>query len=89
MICKRWILSGKVQGVGLRYFIKSNAQKLRLEGYVKNLIDGRVEVVVQGEEENIEQFKKMILRGNGFSKVSKIEEEDLPLGDYGEFHIEY
>lgn len=89
MICRRWLLNGRVQGVGLRYFIKANAQKLKLEGYVKNLSDGRVEVVVQGEEEKLDLLKSIILRGNGFSIVRYIEEEELPNGDYGEFHVEY
>ena len=89
MISKKWLLSGRVQGVGLRYFIKVNAQRLKLEGYVKNLSDGRVEVVVQGEEDKVDLLKSLILRGDGFSIVRYIEEEDLPIGEYGEFHVEY
>jgi acylphosphatase len=53
------------------------------------LSDGRVEVVVQGEEDKVDLLKSLILRGNGFSIVRYIEEEDLPIGEYGEFHVEY
>ncbi|PNR95297.1 acylphosphatase [Petrotoga sp. 9PWA.NaAc.5.4] len=89
MVCKRWILYGRVQGVGLRHFIRVNALRLKLEGYVKNLFDGSVEVVAQGEEEKVKELKKIILRGNGFSKVEDIEEDDFPISNYGDFHIEY
>ena len=89
MVCKRWILYGRVQGVGLRHFIRVNALRLKLEGYVKNLFDGSVEVVAQGEEEKVKELKKIILRGNGFSKVEDIKEDDFPIGNYGDFHIEY
>ncbi|PNR98509.1 acylphosphatase [Petrotoga olearia] len=89
MICKRWILYGRVQGVGLRHFLRVNGLRLQLEGYVRNLPDGSVEVVVQGEEEKILKLKKIILQGNGFSRLEDIQEDDFPIGNYGSFHIEY
>jgi len=89
MICKRWILFGRVQGVGLRYFVRTHGLRLQLEGYVRNLPDDTVEVVAQGEEEKVLKLKKIILQGNGFSRLEDIQEEDFPIGNYGSFHVEY
>ncbi|MFH5881065.1 acylphosphatase [Liberiplasma polymorphum] len=49
-------LTGRVQGVGMRYFISHLAHKYELKGYVKNLSDGSVECVVEGKEELIKEF---------------------------------
>jgi len=48
------IVSGIVQGVGFRYFIYRKAVELGLRGYVKNLFDGNVEIVVEGEKDKIQ-----------------------------------
>lgn len=64
---------GFVQGVGLRRFIKKNAEKLDLKGYVTNLVDGRVEVVVNGKKENIEKLTKIIEKGTFFSDVKSVD----------------
>ncbi|MFH1459221.1 MAG: acylphosphatase [Candidatus Omnitrophota bacterium] len=59
--------SGMVQGVGFRYRTQSIAQKLGLSGWVKNLSDGRVEVLAEGDLKTLQEFIGMI---------------DLSLGDY-------
>lgn len=89
MVCKRWILSGRVQGVGFRHFVRTHGLMFKLEGYVRNLPDGTVEVVVQGEEDKVKKMKKILIRGNGFSRLEDIEEDDFPISNYGSFHIEY
>lgn len=48
------LLDGKVQGVGLRYYTQEKAIELGLHGYVRNITDGRVEVVFEGDAENVE-----------------------------------
>lgn len=75
--CKRIVFFGLVQGVGFRWFIKKNAKKLDLKGYVKNLNDGSVEVVVQGKSFNIENLVSICIKGNGFSKVSEYNIKDV------------
>ncbi len=65
-------ISGRVQGVGFRYFSQLTATNLFLTGYVKNLYSGEVIMEVQGKQENIDQFINTILNGNKFSKVYDI-----------------
>jgi acylphosphatase len=56
MIACLMIFSGKVQGVGFRAYIHRSAENLSLVGYVKNLSDGRVELLVQGTQEDIDRI---------------------------------
>ncbi|NLX90674.1 MAG: acylphosphatase [Firmicutes bacterium] len=53
-------LSGVVQGVGMRYYINSIAQKINLSGYVRNLSDGRVECVIYDTPQKLEQFIELL-----------------------------
>lgn len=55
--------SGSVQGVGFRYTAQDIAMDLGLTGWVKNLADGRVEVIVEGKEEHIKIFLNKISKG--------------------------
>ena len=64
---------GFVQGVGFRQFVKKNALKLNLKGYVTNLMDGRVEIVVNGSKENIEKLLKVCEKGTFFSEVKSVD----------------
>lgn len=77
-------ISGKVQGVNFRWNTKRKAKKQELTGWVKNLPDGRVEVVLEGEKENVEQMIGWIKKGGpSFAKVKNLE---VSKGDYrGEF----
>lgn len=78
---------GFVQGVGLRRFIRGKARKLGLKGYVKNLSDGRVEAVVNGEKEQIEKLIKIIEKGSFFSQVKSIQIEWEKEENFEEFTI--
>ena len=53
---KHYLFSGRVQGVGFRYFARRLARELGLSGWVRNLANGDVEIEAQGEEERLEQF---------------------------------
>ncbi len=66
------IVKGRVQGVGYRYFAYREALALRLNGYVKNLPDGDVEVVAEGEENSIEVFLQILKKGPSFAHVTDI-----------------
>jgi len=55
--------SGRVQGVGFRYTAQDIAMRVGLKGWVKNLEDGRVEIVAEGKEKDIKDFLVKILKG--------------------------
>jgi acylphosphatase len=76
------IVTGRVQGVGFRYFLQLIAYRLNLTGWCKNLMDGTtVEIEVQGLDKNISLFISSIKTGNNFSKVDNINSSTLPIID--------
>ena len=70
--------SGRVQGVGFRYIVKSLVPGYEVLGTVKNLSDGRVEMVVEGQQEELEEFLQAI-RDSGLR--SNIQDESLEWGE--------
>ena len=82
--------SGRVQGVGFRYTAERIALDLDLKGWVKNLPDGRVEIVCEGSRERIEGFLEKIRRsslGPGIRRVACSWEE--PTNEFGDFTVEF
>lgn len=65
-------ISGFVQGVGFRNFVRSKARKMGIKGWVRNLSDGRVEAVFQGEKEIIMKLVSHCRRGSFFAKTTDI-----------------
>ena len=63
MVAKRVFYEGRVQGVGFRYSVKSLATGYEVVGWVRNLIDGRVELQVQGAPGEVDEFLEAILDG--------------------------
>lgn len=89
MIARRFFINGEVQGVGYRYFAQRSAARHQVRGYVKNLEDGRVEVLVEGVQKSIEEFRDDLAAGPTYSRVGKIEELVVePSGLYSTFRIE-
>jgi acylphosphatase len=88
-IARQFFISGDVQGVGYRFFAQRASARHQVVGYVKNLDDGRVEVLAEGPSRNVEEFKHELLTGPRFSTVDQIEEINLdPTGSYSAFRIE-
>ncbi|MCP4472866.1 MAG: acylphosphatase [Gammaproteobacteria bacterium] len=80
----RGFVSGRVQGVGFRYFVRSLAQQHRLRGYAHNLSDGRVEFLLQGEPAAVEQVIAGIRTGPSHARVDAVrleEAQDQPALD--------
>lgn len=70
------IVTGRVQGVGFRWFAEDVANSLEIKGYVRNLHDGySVEVVAEGEKEKLEELIQELKRGPSGAKVDKIDVE--------------
>ncbi len=81
------LVSGRVQGVGYRAFARRKAEELGLSGYAENLPDGRVEVVAEGEEEDLKVFLEFLKRGPRLAEVRAVEAEwGEPVGLQG-FHV--
>lgn len=78
MQVKKFVVYGKVQGVGFRYFTWRVATKLGVVGWVKNLSEGSVLVIAKGEKEQIERLYELLQKGSSSSEVKQILCEDYP-----------
>lgn len=82
-----FLVEGRVQGVGFRAFVQSEASRLGLVGWVRNLSDGRVEGVAQGLQDRLQLLEEKIRQGPSFSKVvkaefEKIEDEEVQIKEF-------
>lgn len=71
-------ISGKVQGVFFRKHAQQKARELSLAGWAHNLIDGRVEILIEGKKENIQRFILWAREGSPFAKVEDVQVELEP-----------
>ncbi len=84
------IVQGRVQGIGFRYFCQMEAVKLSITGYAKNLINGDVEVIAEGESDRIELFINTIKQNHPYAMVINTIQKDLLFtGKYREFSIKF
>ena len=84
------VVNGLVQGVGFRYFVMREAQKLGLIGYVKNLYTGEVITVVEGEKAVVEEMVKKLRVGpiHASVKSCKVDWQE-PKNEYTEFEVKF
>jgi acylphosphatase len=87
MIARRAVLSGRVQGVGFRFFAERAAREIRVKGWVRNRHDGTVETVAEGEAEAVRQYLDRLRAGPAGSRVTALDEEDVPARGYDSFEI--
>jgi len=73
---KRWFISGRVQGVGFRYFVQKRAAELGVAGWARNLDDGRVEVYAVGPPKKLSDLAAALHAGPAMSDVRMVEERD-------------
>ncbi len=87
----RFLISGRVQGVYYRKFVARKLRELGIRGYVRNLPDGRVEVVARLTEEELEPVRRILLEGSPLSEVEEIAVEPMEDDDllYDGFEIRY
>lgn len=83
----RLLISGTVQGIFFRKFIKDNADKNDVRGFVRNLEDGRIEIFLEGDNEKVENMVAVCKRGPAHSNLRKIEEKEEKFQDFKEFRI--
>lgn len=73
------VLTGRVQGVGLRFFTMENANKLNVTGWVKNMADGTVAMELQGTDSTITELVNIIKKGNFIIKVETFTAEEIAI----------
>jgi acylphosphatase len=84
---RRWFISGRVQGVGFRYFVQKRATELKLAGWTRNLEDGRVEVYAVGDRKKLSELAAALHQGPPFSDVRGVEEAEQPVEKLSGFRI--
>jgi acylphosphatase len=77
---RRYVISGRVQGVGYRMFAARVASALRLKGGVRNRPDGGVEVVAMGPLHALDRLEAALHEGPRFARVESLEAETVPVG---------
>ncbi len=83
----RIIVSGRVQGVFFRDNTRRKARELGLTGYAKNLPDGNVEVVAQGDENKINEFINFIKKGPGIASITRVQIKPKEPENFKNFEI--
>ncbi len=89
LAARRYRVSGRVQGVGYRFFVERVAAELGLAGYARNLADGSVEVYAIGAPEKLSELAGYLWKGPRMGSVRGVEEQEAPVLDYTDFRIEY
>lgn len=90
MVC-HYLVKGRVQGVGFRWFVQREAAELELRGWVRNTEDGDVEIVAAGEVEDMAELKNALRKGSRGSRVDVVVEHELVESEgvkLGPFEIE-
>ena len=72
IVAKRYFVSGRVQGVGFRYYVQDHAAVEGVHGYVRNLPDGRVEALLEGDDESVLRVERVLRRGPSGAQVYEV-----------------
>jgi acylphosphatase len=88
IVARRYVITGRVQGVGFRYFARTAAAREGILGWVKNTADGRVEISAEGDAEALERFERHVRHGPPAARVEDVEVHDMiPTGSETGFII--
>src|SRR5260370_36093858 len=72
-VARRYIISGRVQGVGFRYFAEEAAAREGLHGWVRNVPDGRVEIAAEGDVDALDRFERRVRHGPPGPRVDAVD----------------
>ena len=87
-VARRFLVSGRVQGVGFRFFTQDIARQEGVRGVVRNLPDGRVEIVAEGDDQSLARLEAAVRLGPSHARVEQVEVESLPpTGRYAGFAV--
>jgi acylphosphatase len=76
-VARRFVITGRVQGVGFRWFTESIAAREGLHGWVRNRSDGCVEALAEGDAEALERFERALRHGPPAARVEDVEVDDV------------
>lgn len=85
--CRRFRISGRVQGVGFRFATRDRAREFGLSGYAENLTDGRVEVLACGDEAALSELEAWLQAGPPSARVRDVTSEDAADAEFTDFTI--
>ncbi len=80
-------VSGKVQGVGFRYYTQKKAHEFNIKGFVQNMPDGSVYIEAEGEDLDVDTFADWCAQGPQWARVLKSTKSELPLVGYVKFEV--
>lgn len=86
-ICLHCYIEGRVQGVYYRDTTKKKAKELGVTGYIKNLSDGRVEAIICGEQEKVEELREWLWDGPANCDVTDVTVEESAWQKYDDFEV--
>ena len=87
-VARRYVIAGRVQGVGFRWFTHDAAAREGVQGWVRNLADGSVEVVAEADQESLDRLEARVRRGPSSARVERFDVEELaPTGRTTAFEI--
>ena len=78
VVAQRYLIRGRVQGVGFRFFAEDVAHREGVNGFVRNLSDGRVEALVEGDRDAVERFEMAMWQGPRGARVDEVEVAAVP-----------
>jgi len=88
LIARRFVISGRVQGVGFRWFAESAAAREGVHGWIRNLPDGRVEAQAEGDAEALERLERALRQGPPAARVETVDVDALaPTGRQTGFSV--
>jgi len=79
-VARRFLISGRVQGVGFRFFAKAAGRREGLKGSVRNLPDGSVEAVCEGDADAVARFELAVRQGPPGARVDDVKMQTIPVG---------
>jgi len=79
-IARRYLIAGRVQGVGFRYFTERVAAQHSIQGWVQNTPDGRVEIQAEGDADAMRQFESLVSTGPPGARVDHVDTTELAVG---------
>jgi acylphosphatase len=76
-VARRFVITGRVQGVGFRWFAHDAAAREGVHGWVRNLADGSVEVVAEGDRASVDRLEAAVRRGPSSARVERFDAEEI------------